>query len=392
MENNFDELLRMEEENFNIPRRGKILKGKVIQVQNDGVVVNIGYKSDGIIPLNEFSNTDINPADVVKEGDEIEVFILKNDDGEGNVVLSKKRVDALKDWDVLIEKADANETVKIRTATPVKGGLVAYYKEVKGFIPASQVSLSYVDDLTKFAGQEFDAKVVEVDRSKNRVVFSRKSLLEVEQKAKKEAFWAKVEKDIIMEGEVKRISDFGAFVDLGGIDGLIHISEMSWGRIKHPSEVLKVGDIVKVYIKDFDKEKEKISLSLKQTIDNPWAVIDKNYQIGEVVAGKVTKLVDFGAFVELEPGLEGLVHISQIADKRIAKPSEVLSQDESVEVKILDINKDNKRLSLSIKEANVFEEAEEVEEVVEENEVALEGVDENVESTIGDVLKSKEDK
>ncbi|WP_432664865.1 30S ribosomal protein S1 [Wukongibacter baidiensis] len=383
MDNNstFNELLEQEEKLFTVPRRGNILKGKVVQIQKDEVVVNIGYKSDGIIPFSEFSNnTDINPGEVVKEGDEIDVYVLKSDDGEGNVVLSKKRVDAIKDWDVIEELAKDNSTIKVKTGQAVKGGIIAFYNELRGFIPASQLSNQYVESIDDFNNKELEVKVLEVDKQKNKAIFSHRKILEEKAAVMKKELWSKIEKDIVMKGEVKRLADFGAFVDLGGVDGLIHISEMSWGRIKHPSEVLKIGDTVEVYVKDIDREKEKISLSLKQALQNPWDTAGEKYNIGAVTTGKVVKLVNFGAFVELEAGLEGLVHISQISEKRIATPAEALEVGQTVDVKILDIKKEEKRISLSIKEAAASEEAE---EFVYENE-------EEEKATIGDVLKSKE--
>lgn len=383
MDNNniFNELLEQEEKLFTVPRRGNIIKGKVVQVQKEEIVVNIGYKSDGIIPFSEFSNnSDIDPSDVVKEGDEIEVYVLKSDDGEGNVVLSKKRVDALKDWDVIEEFAKDNSTVKVKTSEAVKGGIIAFYNEIRGFIPASQLSNQYVESVAEFSNKEFDVKILEVDKKKNKAIFSHRKVLEEKAQAMKKELWDRIEKDIVMKGEVKRLADFGAFVDLGGVDGLIHISEMSWGRINHPSQVLNIGDTVEVYVKDIDKEKEKISLSLKQALQNPWDIVQENYDIGDITQGKVVKLVNFGAFVELEAGLEGLVHISQISENRIATPAEALEVGQTVDVKILDIKKEEKRISLSIKEAK---ESEPVEEFVYENE-------EEEKATIGDVLKSKE--
>lgn len=383
MENNntFNELLEQHERLFTVPRRGNIVAGKVVQVQSDGVVVNIGYKSDGIIPLSEFSNnTDIDPKEVVKEGDEIEVYVLKSDDGEGNVVLSKKRVDAIKDWDVISKISEEGSVVTVKTGEAVKGGIIAYFNELRGFIPASQISNQYVEDISNYSGKELEVVIVEVNKEKNKAIFSHRKVLEVKLEEDKKRLWEKIEKDIVMKGDVKRLADFGAFVDLGGVDGLIHISEISWGRVKHPSEVLKVGDVVEVYVKDLDREKNRISLSLKQAIANPWEKIEEKYGVGDIVGGKVVKLADFGAFVELEPGVEGLVHISQISDKRISKPSEVVGIGQTVDVKVLDLKKEEKRISLSIKEA---QETEEASEFIYENE-------EEEKATIGDVIKSKE--
>lgn len=384
MENNnsFNELLEQDDKLFNVPRRGNIIKGKVVQVLDEEVVVNIGYKSDGIIPLNEFSNnTDINLKDIVNEGDEIEVLVLKSDDGEGNVVLSKKRIDYIKDWDALKEAFDNKETIVIKTGEAVKGGIIAYYNELRGFIPASQLSDQYVENLNEYANQELKVKVIEIDKKKNKAIFSRRQIIEEKLEEKRKELWNNIEKDTVVKGEVKRITNFGAFVDIGGVDGLVHISEMSWGRIKHPSEVLSIGDTVEVYVQDFNKEQNRISLSLKQTIKNPWANIEEKYLIGDVVEGKVVKLVDFGAFVELEPGIEGLVHISQISEDRIAKPSEVLEPGQIVNVKILNIDSEDNKLSLSIKEAEASKDMEDY----------LTDSEESEKTTIGDVLKFKED-
>ncbi|MCG8538725.1 MAG: 30S ribosomal protein S1 [Clostridia bacterium] len=378
--NTFNELLEQEEKLFTVPRRGNILTGKVVQVLDNEVVVNIGYKSDGIIPLNEFSNnTDINLKDIIKEGEEIEVYVLKSDDGEGNVVLSKKRIDAIKNWELIEKVSQENESIIVKTGEAVKGGIIAYYKELRGFIPASQLSNEYVENLDEYLNKELEVNVIEVDKNKNKIIFSHRKILEVILKEKREKLWSTLEKDMVVKGEVKRLANFGAFVDLGGLDGLIHISEMSWGRIKHPKEVLNIGDIVEVYVKEIDKEKDRISLSLKQAKENPWDRIDEKYIVDDIIKGKVVKLVDFGAFIELEPGVEGLVHISQISETRIAKPSEVLEVGQTVDVKVIDVKKEEKRLGLSIKEAK---ESEDLEDYVYENE--------EEQSTIGDVLKSKE--
>ncbi|SHJ47617.1 30S ribosomal protein S1 [Paramaledivibacter caminithermalis] len=385
MENNnniFNELLEQDEKLFTIPRRGNIIKGKVVQVTDQEIVVNIGYKSDGIIPLNEFSNNlEVNPKDIIKEGDEIDVYVLKSDDGEGNVVLSKKRVDAIKDWENLEKSYNDEKIVTIKTGEVVKGGIIAYFNELRGFIPASQISNEYVENLNEYSNKELEVKVIDIDRKRNKAIFSHRKVLEEKLEGKKKEFWNNLEKDIVIKGEVTRITNFGAFVDLGGVDGLIHISEMSWGRIKHPAEILNIGDIVEVYVKEFDKEKGKISLSLKQVKENPWERIEDKYSLGDIVEGKIVSLVDFGAFVELEEGVEGLVHISQISENRIAKPSEVLEEGQTVKVKILDIDMENKKISLSIKEAQATKDIEDYLKEAENEET----------STIGDIIKSKED-
>ncbi len=384
MENNYlKEMLENEENIMTVPRKGDIIKGKVVQVSDDEVIVNIGYKSDGIIPLAEISNNpNYNVKENIKEGEDIDVYVIEIDNGEGNVFLSKRRVDSIKDWDELKEIAKKGKTITVRTSEAVRGGVIAYYKEIRGFIPASQLSDKYVENLEEYCGKELEVKAIEVDNSKRKAVFSHKVVIEEAKNKKIKEFWESIEKDIVMEGEVKRLTNFGAFVDLGGVDGLVHVSEISWGRIKHPSDVLKIGDRVKVYVKDFDKEKGKISLSLKDTVKNPWLKVYENYKVGEIKKGKVVKLVDFGAFVELEPGIEGLVHISQISQDRVSKPSDVLEKGQIVNVKVLDVDMKDKRISLSIKDAQASEEIENYKEKVEEFE----------NTTIGDIIKSKKNK
>ncbi|AKL95397.1 30S ribosomal protein S1 [Clostridium aceticum] len=356
--------------------RGDIVTGRVINVTDDEITVNVGYKSDGIIPRNEISNdTSVNPHDVAQIGEEIKVYIIKVDDGDGNVLLSKKKVDAEKGWEDLEKIKESQSLVETKVIEAVRGGVIAICRGIRCFIPASQLSDKYVDDLRSFIGKSFNTKIIELDRRKNKVVLSRKVVLREEFKEKKNEVFSNLQKGDRIKGEVKQITDFGAFVDIGGIDGLVHISEISWGRVKHPSEVLKTGEAVEVEILDFDKEAGKISLSIKNTQPQPWKHIEENYKVGDVVEGKVVKMVEFGAFVELEPGLDGLVHISQISEKHIAKASDVLSINQSVKVKILDINKEEKRISLSITAAE-----ENKEEIVNEYTSQEDHV------TIGDVV------
>jgi ribosomal protein S1 len=366
------ELLEQEEQSFKVPRKGEILKGKVVQVTDDEIVVNIGYKSDGIIKKSEISNNpDINPKEVVQEDQEIEVYVIKKDDGDGNVVLSLKRISMFKDWDVLAELHDKKERIKVKTKDVVKGGIIAYYNDIRGFIPASQLSLNYVNNLEKFAGQEYEVEIIELNKGKRKAVFSRRAILEVENAKLKEALWAKLEVKQKITGEVKRLTNFGAFVDVGGADGLIHISELSWGRVSHPSEVVKVGDQVEVLVLSANKDDGKISLSLKQAKENPWTLVEQNYKVGDVVDGKVVNMTDFGAFVEIEPGVEGLVHISQISKERIEKPADVLEEGKSYPVKIIEMNLEEKRVKLSIKDAlesDTVEEDTVIEEVATETE------------------------
>ncbi len=356
-------------------RRGEIVSGKVINVTNNEIFVNVGYKSDGIIPKDEISNDiTVQPSELVKEGDEIKVYVLSLDDGDGNVLLSKKRVDLTKGWDDLEKIKEAESLVETKVIEAVKGGVVAIARGVRCFIPASQLSDRFVDNLKSFEGKSFTTKVMEIDRKRNKAVLSRKVVLAEENKHKKVELFSKLDKGMQISGEVKRITDFGAFVDIGGIDGLVHISDLSWGRVKHPSEVVTIGDVVKVVVLDFDKDKGKVSLGLKQTQKQPWDDVELKYPIGSIVEGKVVRLVDFGAFVELEVGLDGLVHISQISEKHIAKPSEELHIGQKVKVKVLDVKPEEKRISLSITAADEKEEANEY-------------VAENNPTTIGEILE-----
>jgi ribosomal protein S1 len=355
MENNnttMQEMLDMMEESFKIPRKGDVLKGKVVQVNKDEIVVNIGYKSDGIVPLKEVSsdpNADV--ISTIEEDQEIDVYVMRSDDGEGNVLLSMKRVSMFKDWDELEEIMAKEENIEVRTSEAVKGGVVAYYKEVRGFIPASHLAIGYVKDLNEFVGKTLEVKIIEFNKGKKKIVFSRKAIEEVALRAKKAELWGKIEIGQIMQGEVKRITNFGVFVDIGGVDGLVHISELSWGRVKSPKEIVKVGDMVDVKILSADKETEKVSLSMKQVKADPWTTFADRYEVEGVYEAKVVNLTDFGAFVELEPGVEGLVHISQISHKRVEKPSDELKVGDLRDVKILEADAEAKKLKLSMKEA-----------------------------------------
>ncbi len=356
---------QMDNKSFRTPRKGEILRGKVVQITDSEVVVNIGCKSDGIIPKSELSNSaDVVTRELVSEDQELDVLVLKSDDGEGNVLLSLKRISMSKDWDVLMDAYNAQQHVTVRTGEPVKGGMIAFFNDIKGFIPASQMTLSYVNNLDQFSGKEFEVEILELNKSKRKVIFSRKSLLAVEDSARKEVFWTAVKVNEVVEGEVKRITNFGVFVDIGGVDGLIHISELSWGRVSHPNEVVKVGDKVNVLILNANKDDNKISLSMKQATPNPWNTVEERYHVGDVVSGKVVNLTDFGAFLEIEPGVEGLVHISQISRDRIEKPSDVLKIKENYDVKIIEMNMDDRKIKLSMK--SLQEPAYEAEEAVEE--------------------------
>ena len=352
-------------------RTGQIVKGTVISVSDAGEVsVNLGYKSDGIIARSEFSDDEsVDPADVVKPGDEIEVFVIRVNDGDGNVQLSKKRVDADKNYAAIEEAFNNGTTVKGKVIEQVKGGLIATVSGARVFVPSSQISNRYVEDLSAFIGNEYEFEVLEYDRSKRRIVVGRKALVQKEIDAKRAEVFASLHVGDRIKGKVSRIVEFGAFVDVGGVDGLIHISEMSWGRVKKVSDVLNVGDDVTVTVLDVNPEKGKISLSLKDLDQDPWKDAADKYAVGNVVTGKVVRMVPFGAFVELEEGVDGLVHISQIAYKHVEKPEDELEIGQEIQAKVTELDLDAKKISLSIKEtlerpskANKSDEAESAQE------------------------------
>ncbi len=382
MNNNENEMNKMMEEIEKTMvklKTGDIVKGKVISINENEVMVNVGYKSDGIITKEQFSNEhNINLNEIVQIGDEFEVYVVSLNDGEGNVILSKKKADSVKNFIKLEEKFENQEVVQARITEVVKGGLIAYVMGIKAFIPASHVSANYVKDLSAYLEKELDVNIIEYDKRKRRVILSRKEIEKKKIEQKKKELLDSLEIGMKIEGKVKRLTNFGAFVDIGGMDGLIHISELSWGRIKHPSQIVKEDDTVEVVVLNFDKDKEKISLGLKQTKPHPWDKAYEKYNIGKIIEGKVARLVDFGAFVELEPGLDGLVHISQISENHIAKSSDVLEIGQIVKVKILDIKEEEQRISLSIKDAKINKE--DVIEYLNEDEEDI---------TIGDILNKK---
>lgn len=350
--NSMKEFMEDIESSMKSIRRGEIVKGKIISVTEKGAIVNIGYMSDGILSKDEVvENEEDNLMNVLKENEEIYVYVLDMNDGEGNVLLSKKAADKIKSWDelekIFEEKADIETTVK----EVVKGGVVTYIKGIRAFIPASQLSLSYVEDLKSFVGKTLTVKVIEFDKDKQKVVLSRKVIEKVEAENKKQQLLNSLKPGEKRSGVVSRLAKFGAFVDLGGVDGLIHVSELSWKRVNNPADVVSVGDKVEVYILSVDKESNRIALALKDVNENPWKSIGDKFKIGDVVDGEVSKLASFGAFVGIQPGVEGLVHISEIAEERIAKSSDVLNLGDKVRVKILDIDNKENRISLSIKDA-----------------------------------------
>ncbi|HIY04643.1 MAG TPA: bifunctional 4-hydroxy-3-methylbut-2-enyl diphosphate reductase/30S ribosomal protein S1 [Candidatus Anaerotignum merdipullorum] len=344
---------QMLEESLVTLHTGDVVKGTVIQVVNEEVSVNLGFKSDGIISRGEFSSDpNVIPSKTVQPGDEIEVFVVRVNDGDGNVMLSRKRIETQKGIEE-IEAAYNDKTVATGVVEKVvKGGLIAVVNGVNVFIPSSQVSNRFIEDLSVFNGQKLEFNIIEVDRVKRRFIGGRKALVEQEIAAKRAALFETIQAGSKVTGTVSRLTDFGAFVDLGGVDGLIHISEMSWGRISNPREVLKEGQTVEVFVLDVDKEKGKISLSLKDADMNPWKLATDKYAVGSIVEGKVVRMVPFGAFVELEPGVDGLVHISQIANKHVVKPEDELKVGEMIKVKVLEVNPEQKKISLSKRQAD----------------------------------------
>ncbi len=334
-------------------RSGEIAKGKIIGYNNAEIFVDLGYKSDGIIPIGEYTDDpDFKPETSIKIGDEIEVFIVRVNDGEGNVMLSKKKVDSMKNIEE-IEEAYKNKTpVTGKVIEITNGGIIASMKGVRVFIPASQISERYVKDLNEYMKQSVTVRIVEFNKQRRKIVGSRRIILAESRAQLSEQFWGSIEVGKKYDGVVKNLMDFGAFVDIGGVDGLVHVSEMSWTKIKHPSDILKINDKVQVTVLEFDADKKRISLTMKKDEENPWFKADEKFKVGDIVKGTVIRLVPFGAFIELEKGLDGLVHISQISNVRIAKPADVLEVGQEVETKIVEFNIETKKISLSIKEVN----------------------------------------
>lgn len=330
---------------------GDLVTGEVVKIEHDEVLLDIGYKSEGVIPARELSiRKDVNPADIVKLGDTIEALVLQKEDKEGRLILSKRRAEYERAWNRVEEKFNNGENVEGEVIEVVKGGLILDIG-LRGFLPASLVDLRRVKDLNAYLGTRIEARVIEMDRNRNNVVLSRRVVLEEARKAERSEILSKLKPGMRLRGTVSSIVDFGAFVDLGGIDGLIHISELSWNHVNHPSEVVKVGQEVEVQVLDVDLNRERISLGLKQTQEDPWRSLVKKYPVGAIVEGTVTKLVTFGAFVDLGDGIEGLVHISEMAKQHVDAPAQVCQVGDKVQVKVMEIDLDRRRISLSMKAA-----------------------------------------
>ncbi len=338
------------EKSLKLPGRNEVVDGSVVQVTKDYVVVNLGCKKDGMLPKAEVALEEGQElTDIFEEGAAIQAKVIKTDDGDGNILLSKKRLQSGENWDEINAALESKEIVNVTVVKEVKGGVIANYKEVSGFIPMSQLADHYVETAEEYIGKTLPVLVTRVDQKRNKAVFSHKAYLTGERDKRLAEIWEQIHVGDVVEGKVMRFTDYGAFVDIGGIDGLLHISEISWGKLKHPQEVLEIGQTIDVKILSMNAEKGKISLGYKQNNPEPWTVIDEEYQVGQLVKGKVVQIKEYGAFIELAPGLDGLVHISEIAYKRVNKVADELTLGQEVEAKILEIDKERKRISLSIK-------------------------------------------
>ena len=339
---------QMLEDSLKTIRTGEVVDGTVISVKEDEAVLNIGYKSDGILTRNEYTNTaNVDLRTLINVGDTMEVKVLKVNDGEGQVLLTYKRLAAEKGSKRLEEAFENKEVLKAKVAEVLAGGLSVVVDESRVFIPASLVSDTYEKDLTKYADQEIEFVISEFNPKRRRIIGDRKQLLVAKKAEAQKALFERIAVGDVVEGTVKNVTDFGAFIDLGGADGLLHISEMSWGRIESPKKVFKVGDVVKAYIKDINGT--KIALSMKFDDENPWKDADVKYAVGNVVEGKVARMTDFGGFVELAPGVDALLHVSQISRDHVEKPSDVLAIGDVITAKVVDFNEEDKKISLSIK-------------------------------------------
>ncbi|HKE71924.1 MAG TPA: 30S ribosomal protein S1 [Nocardioidaceae bacterium] len=331
---------------------GDIVEGTIVKVDRDEVLLDIGYKTEGVIPSRELSiKHDVDPHEVVAVGDKVEALVLQKEDKEGRLILSKKRAQYERAWGTIEQLKEEDGVVTGTVIEVVKGGLILDIG-LRGFLPASLVEMRRVRDLQPYVGREIEAKIIELDKNRNNVVLSRRAWLEQTQSEVRQNFLTQLAKGQIRKGVVSSIVNFGAFVDLGGVDGLVHVSELSWKHIDHPSEVVQVGDEVTVEVLDVDMERERVSLSLKATQEDPWQHFARTHQIGQIVPGKVTKLVPFGAFVRVEEGIEGLVHISELAERHVEIPEQVVQVGDDVMVKIIDIDLERRRISLSLKQAN----------------------------------------
>ncbi len=378
-EMSFEQML---EESLKTIRNGEVVEGTVIDVKPDEIILNIGYKSDGIITRNEYTNEpNVDLTTVVNVGDTLEAKVIKVNDGEGQVVLSYKRLAAEKGSKRLEEAFENKEVLTAKVAQVLAGGVCVVIDETRIFIPASLISDAYEKDLTKFKDQEIEFVITEFDPKKRRVIGNRKAILVAQKEEAQKALFDKIAVGDIVEGTVKNVTDFGAFIDLGGVDGLLHISEMSWGRVESPKKVFTLGQTVKVYIKSISET--KVALSMKFEDENPWKDAETKYAVGNVVTGKVARMTDFGAFVELAPGVDALLHVSQISKEHVEKPADALTVGQEVEAKVVDFNEEEKKISLSIKALYAPEEAEAEAEATVEDDADV--VDVNIEEVASSI-------
>lgn len=344
----YESLIAQYENTFKNLREGQIINGRVIQITANEVVVDIGYKSEGVIPVSEF--TDYGGQVTVHVGDRIDVLLESTEDQNGYVVLSKDKAEKMRVWDDVEKAAREGTTIRGRVIDRIKGGL-AVDIGVKAFLPGSLVDTKPIKNLDVLRGKDFDFKVISVDKKRGNIVLSRRAVVEVEQESRKQETLAQLEEGRVLRGVIKNLTDYGAFVDLGGLDGLLHVTDISWGRVNHPSDVLKVGDEMDVAVLKFDKETERVSLGIKQLTPDPWENVPEKYPVGSRVGGRVTNVTDYGAFVELEQGIEGLIHVSEMSwSKKMKNPSKVVSVGDAVEAIISDVNSDTRRISLSLKD------------------------------------------
>ncbi len=361
-----EELVEAVEASLRDFKDGDILEGEVVKIDRDEVLLDIGYKSEGVIPSKELSiRHDVDPGQVVKVGDRVEALVLQKEDKEGRLILSKKRAQYERAWGRIEEVMQSGSTIKGPVIEVVKGGLILDIG-LRGFLPASLVDLRRVRDLHPFVGTELECKIIELDRNRNNVVLSRRAFLEESQSEGRKKFLESLQKGERRKGTVSSIVNFGAFVDLGGVDGLVHVSELSWKHVDHPSEVVQVGQEVEVEVLDVDLERERVSLSLKATQEDPWKEFERKYAAGEIIDGQVTKLVPFGAFVRVAQGIEGLVHISELSDQHVDTPESVLTVGDQVRVKVIEVDVPRRRISLSMRQVGAAMPAPAATEIEEE--------------------------
>jgi small subunit ribosomal protein S1 len=343
-----EELERLYEETFKTVKEGTVIKGKVAKVRPEGVMVDIGYKSEGIIPVEEFSEKELKE---IKTGDEIEVYLEERENEEGNTMLSKEKADKIKVWEAIEEACEKGEPIEGRIVAKIKGGMTVDVLGVKAFLPGSQIDLRPIKNLDQLIGKSCPMKVLKVNQKRGNIILSRRAVLEEDREKKKGATLARLNEGGKIQGVVKNITEYGVFIDLGGIDGLLHITDMSWGRISHPSELFMVGDKVDVVVLKYDKENERVSLGFKQKTPDPWGMVEDRYPVGKKVRGKVVSVTEYGAFVELEEGIEGLVHVSEMSwIQKIKHPSKLVAMGDVIDAIVLSVDKENRKISLGMKQ------------------------------------------